>query len=114
VADLVLRPRGYDTRMVGIQMVGSAHMVCYVINDKVYLDYNNRQYFVTLTKCDASLRAVATRVAKSFHANWTTATEYTHAGKRQLRAVATVVKTEPPAQDPPFAKRADSGIKVDF
>jgi hypothetical protein len=114
VADLVLRPRGYDTRLVGIQLVGSAHMVCYVINDKVYLDYNNRQVFVNLTRSDASLRAVATRVARSLNANWTTATEYTYLGARQLRAVATVVKTEPAAQDPGFSKRPEGGIKVDF
>lgn len=114
VADLVLRPRGYDTRLVGIQLVGSAHMVCYVINDKVYLDYNNRQVFVNLTRSDASLRAVATRVARSLNANWTTATEYTYLGARRLRAVATVVKTEPAAQDPGFSKRPQGGIQVDF
>lgn len=113
MADLALRPKGYDTRLVGIQMPGAAHIVCYVIDDRVYLDYNNRIYFMNLIRCDASIRAVATKVAKSFRANWTTASEYVYQGNQQLRAIATVVKTEPPHNDPAFGERP-GGIKVDF
>ncbi len=113
VADLALNPHGYDTRLVGVRMPGLAHMVCYVINDKVYLDYNNRLYFMNLPKSEASLRSVAAKVAKSLKANWTTASEYVYTGRGQIQAVATVVKTEPESSDPPFGKRQE-GIRVDF
>jgi hypothetical protein len=106
LADQVLRPKGYDTRLIEVRMPGSlSHAVCYVIEEKGYLDYNNRSYFSKFTHCGASIRQIANSVAKSFRANWTSASEYIHRDDGLNELVATVVKTQPPETDPPFAKR---------
>lgn len=107
VGDLVLHPRGYDTRLIGIRMPGLAHMVCYVIDDKVYLDYNKRDCFLNLPRSDASIRVIAGKVAKSLKSNWTSASEYVLLGKGQLQAVSTVVKTNPADRDPVFGRRPE-------
>lgn len=113
LADTVLRPKGYATRLIGVQMPGFAHMVCYVNQEKGYLDFNNRIYVSRVTKCDPDVRSIATKVARSFHANWTSASEYVHEGKGRLRSVATVVKTDPPEKDPKPGKPAPK-IRIDF
>src|ERR1035437_8047820 len=49
LADYVLTRRDYGTRLVRVSLVGRvAHDVCYVIQSKAYLDYNNRNYASTL------------------------------------------------------------------
>ena len=102
LADYVLSQKKYGTRLVRVSLVGRvAHDVCYVIPSKAYLDFNNRQYASTLENCGRRLRAIATEVADSFQANWTSASEYTYdynVGKKQIGL--TVVKIEPPARDP--------------
>ena len=100
VADLVLRPKGYDTRLIAVRMPGLVtHVVCYVSEEKGYLDYNNRIYLVKVQKCGPTLREIAAKVAHSFDANWTSASEFTYS-KGLKRLVATVVKTDPPEHDP--------------
>jgi hypothetical protein len=104
LADHVLGRRGgLTTRLIRVELVNSRinHVVCYVTENKAYLDYNNRQYFFTLTRSGPTLREIATKVADSFGKNWTVATEYTYnyeAGRS--KAVYSVVKTDPPERDP--------------
>lgn len=103
LADHVLRPKGYQTRIIHVSMLGSdiGHAVCYVDDDRVYLDYNNRKYFFNLTRCDRSIRAIATKVAKSFERNWVTAAVYTYDyDEDKKKRVMTVVRTDDPALDP--------------
>lgn len=103
MADFILRGRGYHTRIVHVSLAGSdmGHAVCYVDEDRVYLDYNNRKYFFNLTRCTPTLREIATKVARSFERNWTSASEYTYNYKEdRKRVVMTVVKTDDPAKDP--------------
>lgn len=105
LADHVLTHHGYKTRLVRVEMVGKnvGHAVCYVDDDRVYLDYNNRKYFFTLTKSNRRLRDIATKVADSLKANWTFAQEFTFDyDSYKKRAVYTVVKTDPPETDPDF------------
>ena len=40
-----------------------AHAVCYVTEDKAYLDYNNRKYALNVERCGATLREIAAQVA---------------------------------------------------
>lgn len=103
LADYVLTARKYDTRLIHIRMVGRiAHAVCYVSESRAYLDYNNRKYFLNLQRCGRTLREIATKVADSFEANWTSASEFTYDYKEDQKHFGpTVVKTDPPAQDPP-------------
>lgn len=101
LADHVLRPRGYDSRVIHIRLVGRvAHAVCYVVEAKAYLDYNNRKYYLNLQRSGRTLREIATKVADSFEANWTTASEFTYDYEQGTRTIRrTVVKTEPRAKD---------------
>ena len=102
LADYVLKRKNFGTRLVRVSLVGRvAHDVCYVVQSKAYLDYNNRKYASTLEGSARRLRAIAGEVAGSFEANWTSASEYTFdydSGKKQF--VLTVVKTEPSSRDP--------------
>lgn len=103
LADHVLSRKGYETRLIRVEMVGKnvGHAVCYVVDDGVYLDYNNRRYFFNLVRSGPTIRQIATKVADSLDANWTFAQEFTFDYDSFIkRAVYTVVKTAPPATDP--------------
>jgi len=103
LADHVLKQHGYHTRLIRVVMVGknAGHAVCYVNDDRVYLDYNNRKYFITLTRAKPSIRDIAAKVADSLESNWTFAQEFTFDYDSYIkRAVFTVVKTDPPDTDP--------------
>ena len=107
LADHVLKRRGYETRLIRVEMVGRTigHAVCYVTESRAYLDYNNREYFMKLERCGRTVREIAAKVADSFDANWTLASEFTYSYREDVkRAVYTVVKTDPPASDPDFAQ----------
>jgi hypothetical protein len=83
-------------------MVGRvAHAVCYIVEDRAYLDYNNRRYSFNLQRSGPSIREIASKVARSLESNWTSATEFTYDYKTEVKnALFTVVKTEPPGNDP--------------
>ncbi|WP_169829261.1 transglutaminase-like domain-containing protein [Lacunisphaera limnophila] len=95
LADHVLKKRGYVTRLIHIRLAGRvAHAVCYVNENKAYLDYNNRSVFFTLTRSGAELREIAAKVAASLEANWTTASEFSYSyATRRKTMIATVSLT---------------------
>lgn len=97
LADMVLKPKGYKTRLILVRMPGQvSHVVCYVDEEKGYLDYNNRVYLIKIERSGSSLREIAAKVAKSFEANWTSASEFTYLGGSMKRLLVTVAKTDPP------------------
>jgi hypothetical protein len=103
LADHVLSKKGFETRIIRVALAGSdvAHAICYVTENKAYLDYNNRKYSVNLERAGPTLRQIAAKVAASFEKNWTSATEYTFSYATNRKTTRfTVVKTDPPAQDP--------------
>ena len=102
LADLVMRHHRQTPRLIHVRMVGRvAHAVCYVTESKAYLDYNNRKYAINVERCGPSLREIATQVAESFKANWTSVSEFTYTYEEdRKRFGVTVVKTDPPANDP--------------
>lgn len=114
LADLVLKQKNFGTRLIQVRLAGQIdHAVCYVNEARAYLDYNNRAVFFTLARSGASLRTIATKVADSLEANWTSAFEFEYtSGKKEL--VATVVKTAPPELDPVPGKKTGNAVKVDF
>ena len=106
LADYVLKRKGYGTRLIRVEMVGKnmGHAVCYVTQSRAYLDYNNRDYFISLESCGPSIREIAAKVADSFDANWTFAQEFSFDYHTYVRhALLTVVKTDPPSADPDLA-----------
>lgn len=102
LADFVLQPKGFATRLIHIRLAsGDAHAVCYVGRDHVYLDYNNRSFFINTTKCGPTIREIANKVAESLEASWTSASEYTYSYLTDRKImIATVVRTDPPEKDP--------------
>lgn len=106
LADHLLPRRGFETRLVHVRLAGMvAHAVCYVTEDKAYLDYNNRAVFFRLTKAKPSLRAIAEKVADSLNANWTSASEFLYSYETDRKTItATVVRTDDPDRDPPAGK----------
>ena len=113
LADYVLHHHGYGTKLVHVRLVGRvAHAVCYVTEEKAYLDYNNRTYFINLQKCGATLREIAEKVSKEIEGNWTSASEFTYDYATNEKAVVrTVVKTSPPAQDPDVGVEGGRGAR---
>lgn len=101
LADHVLKRRNIQTLLVHIRLAGMvAHAVCYVRDDGAYLDYNNRDVFFTLSRCRLSLHEIASKVAKSLEANWTSASFFTYSYEtREKRMLLTVAETDPPGQD---------------
>lgn len=114
LADEVLQRRNYHTFLVHIRLAGlTAHAVCYVQQSKAYLDYNNRAVFFTLSSSAASLRAIATKVADSFGAGWTTASIFTYSyATGQKRMLQTIARTDPPESDGTLVSGPDSRLLV--
>ena len=106
LADYVLHRHGIETRLIHVRVVGQvAHAVCYVSPNRAYLDYNNRRYFITLTRSGRTLREIAAKVADSLEANWTSVSEFTFDYRQNRKYFgATVVKTDAPESDPDHAK----------
>lgn len=105
----VLAQHGYTTRLIHVRLAGRvAHAVCYVNEAKAYLDYNNRNVFFTLTRSGPDIRDIASKVAQSLEASWTTASEFTYSySTRRKTMIATVsqtggVETASPPQSSPF------------
>src|SRR5690606_14123586 len=106
LADYVLSQRGYETRLVHVRLAGMVdHAVCYITEQGAYLDYNNRAVFFRLTRSRPDLRTIATKVAASLDANWTSASEFVYSYVTDRKTTtATVVRTADPADDPPPGK----------
>ena len=95
LADHVLSKHGYKTRLIHVRLTGRvAHAVCYVEESRAYLDFNNRNVFFTLTRSSPDLREIASKVAQSLEASWTTASEFTYSyATRRKTMIATVSQT---------------------
>lgn len=103
LADLVLAKHGYQTRCIQVKFAGDnvGHAVCYVTENKAYLDFNNRRYFVNLERSGQSIRQIAKKIAASFELDWTTAAEFTYSYETMRKKLSyVVVKTDPPEKDP--------------
>lgn len=103
LADHVLRRHGLSTRIIQVRLVGTNvdHAVCYVTQDKAYLDYNNRKYSFNLQRSKPLIRDIAEKVADSLERNWASAFEFTfNYEDRRKQRVFVVVKTDEPKLDP--------------
>ncbi|HWA26271.1 MAG TPA: transglutaminase domain-containing protein [Lacunisphaera sp.] len=102
LADFVLRKHNLATRLIHIRLTGRvAHAVCYVTDNKAYLDYNNRAVFFTLTRCGPEIRDIAAKVADSLQSTWTTASEFSYSYEtRRKLMIATISQTGEPVGNP--------------
>jgi hypothetical protein len=92
-ASLVLAEKKYQPRLISVRMPGMTHVVCYVTEDLIYLDFNNRIYFRPLEKSGPEVRAIADKVCKSFDCSWTTASEFIYTNRVKIM-VQTVARAE--------------------
>lgn|GEM_PF-865915 len=117
LADHILPAHGYETRLVHVRLAGQiAHAVCFITEDGVYLDFNNRNVFFSVARSSPDLRTIAEKVARSLNANWTSASEFVFSYETEHKVVtATVARTADPSLDPAprKASAADSGFQVD-
>jgi hypothetical protein len=93
LAAMVLREKGYSTRLITVRMPGLTHVVCYVAEVGSYLDYNNRIYMRSLVKAKPDINDIADKVAKSFDSGWTTASEFIYTNQVKV-LVSTVARAE--------------------
>jgi hypothetical protein len=92
LADFVLKKHGLDTRLIHIRLAGRvAHAVCYVTENKAYLDYNNRAVFFTLARSGPDLRDIAAKVAHSLDSNWTSASEFSYSYDTRRKTMITTI-----------------------
>ena len=103
LAGLVLAKHHYRTRCIQVLFASDnvGHAVCYVTENKAYLDYNNRKYFVNLERSGQTIREIARKIAASFELEWTTAAEFTYSYESMRKKLTlVVVKTDAPDRDP--------------
>ena len=113
LADIVLRARGYRSRLITIRMPGiEAYTVCYVQQSGAYIDCRLWENRVLLVPSGARIREIASMVAQSLQLNWTSATEFSFTNG-VWQALATVVAVDDPSRDP-VAGQEKSSIQINF
>lgn len=114
VADQVLKPQGFNTRLIAVRLAAlNAYVVCFVTEEGIYLDYNDETFIVKTHPSGATIREVATTVSTVLGQNWTSASEFTVTdGLKQI--LATVVQTDSPLSDPPLGSSGGVSIAIDF
>lgn len=113
LAASILRERGFRPHLVAVRMPGLVHVVCYIEEIKGYLDYNNRIYFKRTVSCEEGLRSIAKKVAKSFDANWTSASEFSFSdGLKHM--VSTIAKTQSPGGSIAYVGARPPGVGERF
>jgi len=115
LADFVLKKHNLGTRLIHIRLAGRvAHAVCYVSESKAYLDYNNRAVFFTLARSGPDIRDIASKVAQSLEANWTTASEFDYSyATRRKTMIATISQTGEPVGNPAPGRAKSKAFNVD-
>ena len=84
LAASVLVEKGYTPKLIAVFMEREVHVVCYIVETKCYLDYNNRKHVTGGVTSDGTLADIAQKVASSFRAPWSCASEFSFKqGKRK-------------------------------
>jgi hypothetical protein len=94
LAASILREKGYSPRLIAVRMPGVVHVVCYIEETQSYLDYNYRNSTHRAVKSSGEMSEIARNVAKSFGADWSSASEFTFNG-HEKQLVATVLEKQP-------------------
>jgi hypothetical protein len=115
VAAEILKGHGYTPRMIAIRMKGETHVVCYVAEERGYLDYNTRKELRPVVPCSPDITAIAAKVAAGFRRDWVATYEFTYDAKEDVKrlvsniipnpSVANMASTATPDQNRAGAKR---------
>lgn len=93
LAATVLSTRGYTPRLVAVRMPKVVHVVCYIEEERCFLDYNNRSSAAGTIASGSSIDEIANSVAQAYGLKWNSASEFTFDGKAK-RLVQTVLAHE--------------------
>ena len=100
LAGRVLKAKGFSTRLILIRLASQrTHTVCYLPQDKGYLEFKAVGPPGKPIPCGATIREIANQAAGALKAYWTSASEFTMDNEVK-RMLATVVRTDPPEKDP--------------
>jgi hypothetical protein len=114
LAGVVLQQKGYHARLVNVKLPGLDDCyVCYVNEEGCYIACDTQTYAFKVQPAGTTIRQIATTVADSHAMNWTSAQEFVCSNGLYL-ALATVIKTDDPANDPVATGQPVSSIKIDF
>jgi hypothetical protein len=96
LAASILKERGYTPRLITVRTPKVIHVVCYIEETHSYLDYNNRSFMHRTVSASSDIPEIASKVAKSYHTNWTSATEFTYesGAKRLVKTIVPERKSE--------------------
>jgi hypothetical protein len=100
LADIELSGQGYKPRLVVVNMAGVGRgYACYVSEAGGIIHYDRTTFGLQLDGTGPTIRQIATTLAKSLNADWTSASEVSYSnGLSQV--LATVIKTQPAISDP--------------
>lgn len=76
LASMILREKGFTTRLISVRLPEDTHVVCYIEERKSYLDFNNRGCLLKTVSSTDKIEDIARRVAKSFDSRWVSACEF--------------------------------------
>jgi hypothetical protein len=113
LAALLLGEKGYHPHLIAVRMPGLVHVVCYIEEIKGFLDFNAREYVARTVSCKPGLDQIAKKVAKTFEANWTSATEFSFKDGLK-RHIKTVVETAPYTPLANSVGTNEPSVKMDF
>jgi hypothetical protein len=115
LADMVLKPKGYGTRLVLVNMPGlpTPDDCCYVSQAASFIHYNSSNSVIQLEGSGSTIRQIATTMANHLNMDWTTASEFVYSnGMGQI--LATVVESDPVSSDPVAGTTPTSAIQINF
>jgi hypothetical protein len=113
LADMVLPPKGYPSRLIVINMPGLNDDACYVSQAGSFIHYDRTNSYLQLEGSGSTIRQIAATLAGSLSLDWTTASEFIYTnGVGEI--MATVVETEPASSDPVAGTTPVSTISINF
>jgi hypothetical protein len=100
LADQVLLVNSnYTPRLIVVNMPGVTDDACYVNQVNSFIHYARTNSSLQLFSSGSTIRQIANSLATYMNLDWTSASEFTYSnGMAQI--LATVIETEPPADDP--------------
>lgn len=100
LANAQLSGQGYNPRLVVVNMAGVGRgYACYVSEAGGIIHYDRTNYALQFDWTGPTIRQIATTLANSLNADWTSASEVSYSnGLSQV--LATVIKTQPAISDP--------------
>jgi hypothetical protein len=122
LASLVLTNKGYNTRLILVNLPGGiVDDCCYISQAGSFIHYGQiTNQFIPISSVlqlegsGPTIREIATTLASNLNMDWTMASEFTYSNGN-ANILATVVETDPPSSDPVAGTNVISSMmNIDF